>query len=205
MARSVPAEQRGQAAGDVSAAVSRLEAFREALADDFNTPRAMAEVFELVGEANRGEVGGRARGGARDARAASGSARWRTPEEEAGEEAEALLAEREEARAARDFERADAIRDELAEMGWEVRDSADGARLVAEGLDGDARSSTAASRSPRRSGGGVGCIGSGGLRRRRREELERLCGSPDHQGVVAEVDPYPYADSERAVARPEPP
>lgn len=27
-----------------------------------------------------------------------------------------------------------------------------------------------------------------------REELERLCGSPDHQGIVAEVDPYPYAD-----------
>jgi len=26
------------------------------------------------------------------------------------------------------------------------------------------------------------------------EELERLCGSPDHQGVVAEVDPYSYAD-----------
>jgi 23S rRNA (guanosine2251-2'-O)-methyltransferase len=26
------------------------------------------------------------------------------------------------------------------------------------------------------------------------EELERLCGSPDHQGVAAEVDPYPYAD-----------
>ena len=25
-------------------------------------------------------------------------------------------------------------------------------------------------------------------------ELERLCGSPDHQGMVAEVDPYPYAD-----------
>jgi 23S rRNA (guanosine2251-2'-O)-methyltransferase len=24
------------------------------------------------------------------------------------------------------------------------------------------------------------------------EELERLCGSPDHQGVVAEVEPYPY-------------
>jgi 23S rRNA (guanosine2251-2'-O)-methyltransferase len=29
------------------------------------------------------------------------------------------------------------------------------------------------------------------------EELERLAGSPDHQGVVAEVDPYPYADPER--------
>jgi 23S rRNA (guanosine2251-2'-O)-methyltransferase len=26
------------------------------------------------------------------------------------------------------------------------------------------------------------------------EELEQLCGSPDHQGVVAEVDPYSYGD-----------
>src|SRR5436190_17026070 len=25
-------------------------------------------------------------------------------------------------------------------------------------------------------------------------ELTRLAGSPDHQGMVAEVDPYPYAD-----------
>jgi 23S rRNA (guanosine2251-2'-O)-methyltransferase len=27
------------------------------------------------------------------------------------------------------------------------------------------------------------------------EELERLCGSPDHQGFVAEVEPYPYVDA----------
>jgi 23S rRNA (guanosine2251-2'-O)-methyltransferase len=27
------------------------------------------------------------------------------------------------------------------------------------------------------------------------EDIERLCGSPDHQGVCAEVDPYPYADA----------
>ena len=47
--------------------------------------------------------------------------------------AEELLAEREKARAARDFERADAIRDELAELGWEVRDSAEGAKLVPKG------------------------------------------------------------------------
>lgn len=33
------------------------------------------------------------------------------------------------------------------------------------------------------------------------EELERLCGSPDHQGVVAEVDPYPYADPSALLAR----
>jgi len=29
------------------------------------------------------------------------------------------------------------------------------------------------------------------------EELERLCGSREHQGIVAEVDPYPYADPTR--------
>lgn len=28
------------------------------------------------------------------------------------------------------------------------------------------------------------------------EELQRLCGSPDHQGLVAEVEPYPYAGAE---------
>lgn len=33
------------------------------------------------------------------------------------------------------------------------------------------------------------------------EELERLCGSPDHQGVVAEVEPYPYGDPVAILAR----
>ena len=28
------------------------------------------------------------------------------------------------------------------------------------------------------------------------EELERICGSPDHQGVCAEVEPYTYADED---------
>ena len=53
--------------------VARLEAFRDALADDFNTPRALAEVFELVGEANRGEVPGAPR------QAVRGDARPRRP------------------------------------------------------------------------------------------------------------------------------
>lgn len=30
-----------------------------------------------------------------------------------------------------------------------------------------------------------------------------MCGSPDHQGVVAEVDPYPYADPDALLRRPE--
>jgi cysteinyl-tRNA synthetase len=40
------------------------------------------------------------------------------------------MEEREAARASKDFERADALRDRLAEMGWEVRDSAEGPSLV---------------------------------------------------------------------------
>jgi len=35
------------------------------------------------------------------------------------------------------------------------------------------------------------------------EELERLCGSPDHQGVVAEVEPYPYGGSAELLGRKE--
>ncbi|MDP9227455.1 MAG: cysteine--tRNA ligase, partial [Actinomycetota bacterium] len=45
-------------------------------------------------------------------------------------EAEALLAQRQQARAERDFGRADEIRDRLSDRGWEVRDEAGGARLV---------------------------------------------------------------------------
>jgi cysteinyl-tRNA synthetase len=110
---------------------SRLEAFRDALADDFNTPKAMAEAFELVADANRGEIAG-----APEALAEMldlvGLSSLTQPDEgaEADEEAEKLLLEREEARASKDFARADEIRERLAELGWEVRDSAGGAKLV---------------------------------------------------------------------------
>ncbi len=122
--------------GSPSSVGGRVERFREALADDFNTPRAMAEVFELVGEANRGDV---------DSASAVpvlaemlelvglGSLTQSDRGAEADSEAEQLLAEREEARAAKDFGRADEIRDRLAELGWEVRDGAEGARLVPKG------------------------------------------------------------------------
>jgi cysteinyl-tRNA synthetase len=111
---------------------SRLEAFKEALADDFNTPRALAELFELVGEANRGETPG-ATGAALRMVELLGLESLAEAEDGADAEAEALLAEREEARAAKDFDRADAIRDRLAELGWEVRDAEGGARLVPKG------------------------------------------------------------------------
>ena len=41
----------------------------------------------------------------------------------------ALLARRQEARAAKDFAEADRLRDELAARGWEVRDGPEGAEL----------------------------------------------------------------------------
>jgi cysteinyl-tRNA synthetase len=44
--------------------------------------------------------------------------------------AEALLAERSAAREAKDWGRADEIRDRLTALGWEVREEAGGARLV---------------------------------------------------------------------------
>ena len=117
-------------------AASRLESFRDALADDFNTPRAMAEAFELVGEANRGEVPeGEAVEALAEMLGLVGLSTLARPDEgaEADDEAEMLLREREEARAAKDFARADEIRDRLGELGWEVRDGAEGAKLVRKG------------------------------------------------------------------------
>jgi cysteinyl-tRNA synthetase len=110
---------------------SRLGAFRDALADDFNTPRAMAEVFELVGEANRGAVPG-APETLREMLELVGLSSLTQPDQgaETDERAKELMDEREKARAAKDFARADEIRERLAELGWEVRDSADSARLV---------------------------------------------------------------------------
>jgi len=96
----------------------------------------MAQVFELVGEANRGEVSGDdAAKALAGMLALVGLSSLTQPDRgaEADEGAEELLAERQAARAAKDFARADEIRDELAALGWEVRDSADGAKLVPRG------------------------------------------------------------------------
>ena len=110
----------------------REEALIEALCDDFNTPRALAAVFELIAEANRRPVPG-AREALERMLPLLGLEGLLAEDDEAGEDAQALLRERDEARAARDFERADAARDRLAELGWEVRDSAEGSKLVRRG------------------------------------------------------------------------
>ncbi len=130
-----PEHQRGgsgEASPESASPVAeRLEAFREALADDFNTPRAMAEVFELVAEANRAdELPGASVAVAEMLELVGLASLSQSSEGEGDERAAELMVEREAARAGKDFARADAIRDELAELGYEVRDSAEGPRLV---------------------------------------------------------------------------
>jgi cysteinyl-tRNA synthetase len=110
-------------------AAERREAFLDALADDFNTPRAFAALAEIVAEGNRRELPG-ARGALEELLPLLGLDSLLGTDEAADPEAERLLTERQAAREAKDFERSDAIRDELAALGWEVRDEAGGARLV---------------------------------------------------------------------------
>ena len=119
-------------AGDPAAAVSeRHDAFLDALADDFNTPRALAELFGLLADARREPLAG-ARAAAAEMLGLLGLESLAAGGEEGGGDADAerLLAERERARTERDFDRADEIRDRLAAAGWEVRDTAAGAKLV---------------------------------------------------------------------------
>jgi cysteinyl-tRNA synthetase len=115
--------------GDDEFVADRREAFIAALCEDFNTPRALAALFELVAEANRRPLGG-ARSAVLEMLPLLGLEAVSAGEEEGDPEAMRMLDEREDARAARDFERADRLRDELLALGWEVRDGPQGARLV---------------------------------------------------------------------------
>lgn len=110
------------------------EAFFDALADDFNTPKALASLFEWVREANRRQEPA----GDSDLREmlevlglgdmqplqASGDVAGIDPE------AVELLERREAARKARDFELADRLREEIRSRNWEIRDGPDGPELV---------------------------------------------------------------------------
>ena len=109
--------------------VAARDEFLDALADDFNTPRAMAALFALIADANREPLSG-AHQVVSELLEVVGLGSLAGTDEDADPEAERLLAEREAARAAREFERADAIRDELAARGFEIRDTDAGPRLV---------------------------------------------------------------------------
>jgi cysteinyl-tRNA synthetase len=107
--------------------------FYAALADDFNTPAARAALFDWVSVGHRmldaGERLG-SRGLAELLWTIGLEGLLERDGEPADDEAQRLLAEREASRAARDYASADAKRDQLAERGWEVRDTPQGPRLV---------------------------------------------------------------------------
>jgi cysteinyl-tRNA synthetase len=111
-------------------------AFDAALDDDLNSSRALGAVFEWVRDINRAIddelVSAADRAACERVLAAFDSVYdVLTPdEEESGlsDEIEALIAKRETARAERDYARADAIRDELAERGVVLEDTPHGVR-----------------------------------------------------------------------------
>ncbi len=107
-----------------------LDDFRQAMDDDLDTARAIDLLFRQVRAANSALDAGDETAGAAAAATALELASVVGLElgggEEVPPEVQALAEERQAARSAKDFARADALRDDLAARGWQVEDSADG-------------------------------------------------------------------------------
>jgi cysteinyl-tRNA synthetase len=106
------------------------ERFFAALANDFNTPAALAAVSDWVREANRSSSAA----GDADLREMLGVLGLEnlldvsTPQPPT--EVRELSDARERAREARDYAEADRLRDEIRSLGWEVRDSPGGPEIL---------------------------------------------------------------------------
>jgi cysteinyl-tRNA synthetase len=117
---------------DALADEATLDAFRAAMDDDFDTAHALAVLFEAARTANRaiddGDVG-RASGLVKaitELLDVLGLAESPVDPADADGAIDALVRERDEARAARDFARADRIRDDLTARGVKLEDTGAG-------------------------------------------------------------------------------
>jgi cysteinyl-tRNA synthetase len=110
-----------------------LDRFRSAMDDDLQTPAATGLLFDLVRRANVALDAGDAAGAAPAAAAATEIAAALGLEMRAGaaggvpDDVQAWAAERDEARAAKDWGRADALRDRITGAGYVIEDTPNGA------------------------------------------------------------------------------
>jgi cysteinyl-tRNA synthetase len=102
--------------------------FFDALANDFNTPKALSALNEWIAEASSGAGGGDQH--LREMLGVLGLESLLAPTAQAPEDVRELAEQREQARVARDFATSDRLRDEIAAHGWDVRDGADGFELL---------------------------------------------------------------------------
>jgi cysteinyl-tRNA synthetase len=105
--------------------------FFDALADDFNTPQALAEAHEWINQANRREGVGDEH--LREMLGIFGLDTLLDADDGPPEALQELARRRDDARRERDFATADRLRDELRAAGWEVRDGPAGPELVPAG------------------------------------------------------------------------
>jgi cysteinyl-tRNA synthetase len=106
------------------------DAFFDALARDFNTPDALAVVNEWIREATGARWESPGDSHLREMLATLGLERLLEPAAQAPENVRSLAEQRERARGERDFAAADRLRDQISELGWEVRDAPGGFELL---------------------------------------------------------------------------